>query len=88
MIPIFRSLISVPAGIERMPLVPFLLLTTAGSLIWNSIFVGAGYALGEQWHRVEDYAGTFQKVVIVLVVLAVCGWVMVRVRSIRASRRA
>ncbi len=88
MIPIFRSLISVPAGIERMPLVPFLLLTTAGSLIWNSIFVGAGYALGEQWHRVEDYAGTFQKVVIVLVVLAVCAWVMVRVRSIRASRRA
>ena len=88
MIPIFRSLISVPAGIERMPLVPFLLLTTAGSLIWNSIFVGAGYALGEQWHRVEEYAGTFQKVVIVLVVLAVCGWVMVRVRSIRASRRA
>jgi membrane protein DedA with SNARE-associated domain len=87
MVPIFRSLISVPAGIERMPLVPFLLLTTAGSLIWNSIFVGAGYALGEQWHRVEDYAGTFQKVVIVLVVLAVCGWVMVRVRSIRASRR-
>jgi membrane protein DedA with SNARE-associated domain len=88
MIPIFRSLISVPAGIERMPMLPFLLLTTAGSLIWNSIFVGAGFALGEQWHRVEEYAGTFQRVVIVLVVLGICGWVMVRVRSMRSARRA
>jgi membrane protein DedA with SNARE-associated domain len=88
MIPIFRSLISVPAGLERMALAPFLLLTTAGSLIWNSIFVGAGYALGEQWHRVEEYAGTFQKVVIVAVVLAVCAFVLVRVRSMRRARRA
>ena len=88
MVPIFRSLISVPAGIERMPMVPFLLLTTAGSLIWNSVFVGAGYVLGEQWHRVEGYVGTFQWIVIAAVVLAVCGFVMVRVRSIRQERRA
>ena len=47
MIPIFRSLISIPAGIERMPVWKFLGLTTAGSLIWNSIFVFAGYYLGK-----------------------------------------
>lgn len=88
MIPIFRSLISVPAGIERMALTPFLLLTTAGSLIWNTTFVGAGYALGEQWHRVEGYVGTFQWVVIAAVVLAVCWFVTVRVRSMRRARRA
>ena len=85
MIPIFRSLISIPAGIERMAMMPFLLFTTAGSLIWNSVFVGAGFALGEQWDRVETYAGTFQRVVIVLVVLAVVAWVLVRVRSIRSA---
>ena len=88
MVPIFRSLISVPAGVERMPLPVFLVLTTLGSLIWNSVFVLAGYQLGEQWERVDQYASTFQKIVIAAVVLFVCWWVLQRVRSIRASRRA
>ncbi|WP_122818927.1 DedA family protein [Nocardioides pantholopis] len=87
MIPIFRSLISVPAGVERMPLGQFLLLTTAGSTIWNVAFVLAGYWLGEQWHKVEGVAGTFQWVVICTVVLGVCWWVVLRVRATRATHR-
>ncbi|GAB3017653.1 hypothetical protein GCM10011376_01920 [Nocardioides flavus (ex Wang et al. 2016)] len=83
MVPIFRSLISVPAGIERMPMLQFLGLTLAGSAIWNTIFVLAGYHLGEQWHVVETYAGTFQKAVIVTVVSAAAWWVLLRVRSVR-----
>lgn len=83
MVPIFRSLISVPAGIERMPIWQFLGLTLAGSAIWNTIFVLAGYYLGEQWHVVETYAGTFQKLVIVTVAAAVAWWVLLRVRSLR-----
>ncbi|MEQ4300447.1 DedA family protein [Plantactinospora sp. B6F1] len=73
MIPIFRSLISIPAGIERMRLDAFLLCTALGSLIWNTVFVLAGYLLGENWHLVEEYASLFQKLVIVTVALAV-GW--------------
>lgn len=88
MVPIFRSLVSVPAGIERMSLPVFLGLTTAGSAIWNSGFVVAGYALGEQWYRVEAYAGAFQRLVLVLVVAAVCWWVVTRVRTIRGGRQA
>jgi membrane protein DedA with SNARE-associated domain len=76
MIPLFRSLISIPAGIERMPQGKFLLLTTAGSLIWNTIFVLAGFYLGESWHLVERYADTFQKIVIAAVVLCV-GWFII-----------
>src|ERR1044072_8473044 len=49
MIPIFRSLISIPAGVERMPLPVFTALTTLGSAIWNTIFVLAGYLLGANW---------------------------------------
>jgi membrane protein DedA with SNARE-associated domain len=88
MVPIFRSLISVPAGIERMPLVQFVPFTLAGSLIWNVTFVLAGYQLGEQWHRVEGYVGNVQRVVVVLVVLAVCWFVVNRVRTIQRGRRA
>jgi membrane protein DedA with SNARE-associated domain len=77
MIPIFRSVISLPAGVERMPMSRFLLYTTAGSAIWNSIFVLAGYQLGENWALVERYAGVLQKVVIV-VVLAAVAWFVVR----------
>ncbi|NYJ03032.1 membrane protein DedA with SNARE-associated domain [Nocardioides thalensis] len=80
-IPIFRSLISVPAGVERMPLVTFLGLTLAGSAIWNTTFVLLGYYLGEQWHKVEPVVGVFQWVVIAVVVLAVAWWVVLRVRS-------
>ena len=71
MIPIFRSLISIPAGVNRMPLGTFLLFTTLGSLIWNTLFVLAGYYLGENWSLVEAYVGIGSKVVIGTVVLAI-----------------
>jgi membrane protein DedA with SNARE-associated domain len=61
MIPVVRSLISVPAGIERMRIPLFLLLTGLGSLLWNATFIGAGYLLGDHWHLVERYAGTYSK---------------------------
>jgi membrane protein DedA with SNARE-associated domain len=88
MIPIFRSLISIPAGIERMNIIRFTLLTTAGSLIWNSIFVLAGYYLGENWAAVEPYADVLQKIVIVAVAAAVAVFVILRVRRIRREKMA
>ncbi|MEV3981883.1 DedA family protein [Nonomuraea sp. NPDC049758] len=88
MIPIFRSLISVPAGVERMPLVTFTLLTTAGSAIWNTIFVLAGYFLGENWSLVEAYVGIGTYVVIGLVVLAIAVFVAVRLTERRKGRHA
>jgi membrane protein DedA with SNARE-associated domain len=86
MVPIFRSLISIPAGLERMPIAMFLLYTTLGSLIWNTVFVMAGYLLGENWHAVESYVGAFQNLVIVGCALAVAYFVISRLRRIRRSR--
>ncbi|GGN69003.1 DedA family protein [Nocardia rhizosphaerihabitans] len=88
MIPIFRSLISIPAGIERMPRARFTLLTTAGSLLWNTVFVLAGFALGENWHLVETYAGILQKAVLVAVLVAVSVFVIRRLRQPRAQSTA
>ncbi|MEU9639470.1 DedA family protein [Streptomyces tendae] len=81
MVPIFRSLISVPAGLERMPLPTFLVLTGLGSLVWNAVLVLSGYWLGDQWDKVGDYVGVISKVVLVLVVLALAFYIVVRVRS-------
>ncbi|WP_426592133.1 DedA family protein [Cellulomonas sp. McL0617] len=81
MVPVFRSLISIPAGVERMPVLVFLALTAAGSAVWNTIFVCAGYLLGENWDAVERYAGIAQWVVVAVVVALVGGFVISRLRS-------
>ncbi|MBA8795179.1 membrane protein DedA with SNARE-associated domain [Friedmanniella endophytica] len=81
MIPVFRSLISIPAGVERMSPVRFVALTAAGSGIWNTVFVVAGYLLGENWMLVERYAEVFQLLVLLAVVAAVAVFVYRRVRS-------
>ncbi|SNT11258.1 membrane protein DedA, SNARE-associated domain [Streptosporangium subroseum] len=86
MIPIFRSLISIPAGVERMPIMTFTLLTTLGSLIWNTAFVMAGYMLGENWSLVENYMGIVSKVVLGIVVLAVVAFVVIRLRDQRKGK--
>jgi membrane protein DedA with SNARE-associated domain len=88
MIPIFRSLISIPAGVTRMPLWRFGLLTAAGSLIWNTIFVLSGFLLGESWHVVEQYVDILQWVVIGVVALAVAWFLFVRTRALIAASRA
>ncbi|MGC0369748.1 DedA family protein [Microbacterium sp. SLBN-111] len=87
MVPIFRSLISIPAGVAKMPLWRFGLLTAAGSLIWNTIFVLAGYLLGENWHVIEQYADILQYVVIGGVAVGIAWFLYARVRSLLASRR-
>ncbi|GAA4906701.1 membrane protein DedA with SNARE-associated domain [Stackebrandtia albiflava] len=86
MIPIFRSFISVPAGVERMSLPKFLLFTTAGSLIWNTLFVVAGYMLGENWTLVEEYVGVYSKAILGLVAVALAVFLVLRIRSMRRDR--
>lgn len=54
-IPLVRSLVSVPAGIERMPMGRFVAYTTLGSALWNALFIGAGWVLGDNWDKVENW---------------------------------
>ncbi|HEY9291932.1 MAG TPA: DedA family protein [Microlunatus sp.] len=85
LVPIVRSLISVPAGVRRMPVVRFVALTAIGSGVWNTVLVCLGYLLGSQWHLVEDWVGVFQKIVIVA---AVAAFVVLLARAIRRRRAA
>jgi membrane protein DedA with SNARE-associated domain len=87
MIPIFRSLISVPAGVERMRLPVFLALTTLGSALWNTAFVLAGYALGDNWSQVTHVVSAYSKVVLAVALLAVLVFVCMRLLRPGAGRR-
>lgn len=51
LIPGLRSLISIPAGIHRMPMARFIAFTTAGSAAWTALLVYAGFALGPNFER-------------------------------------
>ena len=87
MVPLFRSFISIPAGIERMPMATFLLFTALGSLIWNTVFVLAGYALGENRRVIETYGEAYQNVVVAVGILAVAAFVVVRLLAARRNRQ-
>ena len=82
LVPGIRTLISVPAGIELMPFAPFLIWTTAGSLIWTLLLTVAGFALGESYSNVELWIDPVSKVVKVALVVAVFSggfWLALRI---------
>lgn len=73
-IPIVRSLISIPAGMSRMSMPKFLLLTTLGSAIWNTVLVYLGAFMGESWEKVVEYFDIYGLVAIgVILLLLVAG---------------
>lgn len=67
-VPIIRSFISIPAGISKMDIKLFFLLTTCGSLIWNTIFVLAGYFLKDKWDLLSSF---FDKYSILIFLFAI-----------------
>lgn len=88
LIPGIRSLISIPAGLDRMNLVTFGLWTTLGSGIWNTILVSLGYALGDQWERVTEYVDAYSKVAYVILLLILVGFLVFFIRRDINERKA
>jgi membrane protein DedA with SNARE-associated domain len=85
-IPLIRSLVSIPAGFRRMAPLPFTLATLVGSLVWNSVLIGAGYGLGDRWEQVGAYVGTLQYVVLAAIAAFLGWWAWTRLLS--PSRKA
>lgn len=81
MVPVVRSLVSIPAGASRMPPVRFAALTAAGSGAWNALFVGVGYALGSQWQQVERYGRWFDAAILAVFAAMIGLWVTRRLRA-------
>ncbi|AYY77500.1 TPA: DedA family protein [Listeria monocytogenes] len=74
MIPLIRSLISIPAGMTKMKMSKFLILTTAGSLLWNTVLIGLGAMLGESWSEIVVFMDSFSKIIYsIIAILVVVG---------------
>ncbi len=68
-IPIIRSLISIPAGINNLNMYIFLLYTVIGSLIWNTLLVYAGVILADNWHIFASLISKYSKVILLIITI-------------------
>ncbi|MGI8687857.1 MAG: DedA family protein [Thermomicrobiales bacterium] len=81
LLPISRTIITLPAGAARVPIVPFTLATFAGAFLWSTFLAGLGYAAGSQWDRVRGRLGQWYLPVTIAVILLAAiayfaiGWV-------------
>ncbi len=80
-VPTVRSLISVPAGVRRMPLGRFFVLTALGTAMWNALLLYAGTAAGRNWGQLVGLLETYETVILVLLGLAVAALLALRVRE-------
>lgn len=78
MVPGIRSFISIPAGMSKMPLLPFLAFTALGSSIWTSLLTIAGYYFGENYEVIETMLAPYSKGFLFLAVVIIITWVMKR----------
>jgi membrane protein DedA with SNARE-associated domain len=65
-IPIIRHLISIPAGMGSMPLLPFCIFTIIGAGLWNSFLAGCGFLLRKNWATVLRYSHLIDIAVVVI----------------------
>jgi membrane protein DedA with SNARE-associated domain len=84
-LPVVRTFISFPAGIARMSLGSFTVLTFAGSLVWSLGLAWAGYALGQHWERIRTAMRPFDYPIAAIIVIAVAWFVWQHVRRARRS---
>ncbi|MET0805554.1 MAG: DedA family protein [Lacisediminihabitans sp.] len=86
LIPGVRSVISLPAGAQRMPLLTFSAFTIAGSAVWNSLLVLLGAALGTQYELLDRYANYLDYAVYAAIAVLI-GWLVIRRIRRRAAAR-
>jgi membrane protein DedA with SNARE-associated domain len=88
LLPIVRTFISFPAGVARMPIVPFIVYSTAGAFLWSMLLIYAGTLLGEHWLDIRHALQPFDLAIAVLVVLGVVGFIWWRLGMPGRPRRA
>ena len=85
-IPVIRHFVSIPAGIGRMPLAPFLLTTLLGATLWNTFLLFCGMKLREHWSVVQKYSHQVDYVVIAVILIGIVWFVRRRIGLTRLNR--
>ncbi len=80
-VPLARSIVSIPAGTMQMPLLRFTVLTAVGSGVWNVPLIGAGVALGANWARISGWIGSYSDVALILLAGAAAVLLILRHRG-------
>ncbi|WP_345961260.1 DedA family protein [Pseudanabaena sp. Chao 1811] len=75
LVPGIRTLISIPAGISKMPIIPFFFYSTIGTIGWVSLLTYAGYFLGKNYALVEKYIDLISKIVVVGLLVAIASFI-------------
>jgi len=83
MIPLIRSLISIPAGMSHMKFPLFLLFTLIGTLIWNVVLVLVGAAVGESWEEIVRFMDVYSNVTYALIALGIVAVAVLWIRRMR-----
>lgn len=83
MVPLIRSLISIPAGMSDMKFIPFLLYTTLGTLIWNVFLVSTGVILGKSWEKILTFMDVYSNITYAVIGLAVIAFIFFWIRKKR-----
>jgi membrane protein DedA with SNARE-associated domain len=76
LVPGVRTLISLPAGLNNMPLIPFTFYSTIGTALWVSFLTYAGLVLGDNYEKVDEYLGPFSKIVLLILIIWFVLWVV------------
>lgn len=85
LLPVVRTFISFPAGVSRMPLLPFTIYTLIGSYLWSLALAYLGMKLGQHWNTLGPYFHRFDGVIAALLVLGAAAVLYNRIRGIRAA---
>lgn len=85
-VPVVRHLVSIPAGIGKMPFWPFAIATTAGATMWNSFLLFCGFKLRENWELVNTYRHQFDGLIIGMLVLSIAWYVWYKLKRKRTMR--
>jgi membrane protein DedA with SNARE-associated domain len=88
LLPVIRTYISFPAGLARVRVLPFTVMTLLGTLPWTIALTLVGYAIGTSWTRISGAIGDAGYVLAALLVIAVVGWFVRGRRQARSDAAA
>ena len=85
-VPLIRSVVSIPAGFRKMKLIPYIICTFIGSLLWNIFLIGAGAMLGDNWESVTKYMSAIQYVVVAAIIIVVGKFIWTHLKRRKANK--